>query len=83
MEAHAQGMQEQSGKTDTALRVSKDQYLRLTADFENFRKRSVSSSPSHVPAIIIIDLSSRLLICMRKANVMDGAAAPASGCTSL
>lgn len=42
LEEHAQGMQEQSAKTDAALRVSKDQYLRLTADFENFRKRSVS-----------------------------------------
>lgn len=41
LEEHAQGMQEQSAKTDAALRVSKDQYLRLTADFENFRKRSV------------------------------------------
>ena len=82
LEAHAQGMQEQSGKTDTALRVSKDQYLRLTADFENFRKRSVSISPSHMLAVLTIDLGSRLLICMRqlatcKANAMDGGAAPA------
>ncbi|KAK9830762.1 hypothetical protein WJX74_005989 [Apatococcus lobatus] len=46
LEAHAQGMQEQSGKTDTALRVSKDQYLRLTADFENFRKRSAVEKDS-------------------------------------
>ena len=43
LEEHAQGMQDQSAKTDAALRVSKDQYLRLTADFENFRKRSVRS----------------------------------------
>ena len=49
LEAHAQGMQEQSAKTDTALRVSKDQYVRLTADFENFRKRSVSVRPCMDP----------------------------------
>lgn len=33
---------------ETSLTATKDQLLRLTADFENFRKRTVSTHQSHV-----------------------------------
>ena len=36
------------GEVETAgaaLRASQDRYLRLTADFDNFRKRTVRSQP--------------------------------------
>lgn len=40
---------------DTALKSSKEQYLRLNADFENFRRRTVSTplACNHVNKILI------------------------------
>jgi hypothetical protein len=44
-----------------SLRAAQDRYLRLTADFDNYRKRTVSLSQAPCTDVLLVHISSTML----------------------